>query len=52
MKEGGIRERMHAARTGYRQAEMEELAALRVEVKRLRAENERLRKEIEGYRGR
>ena len=52
VKEGGIKERMHAARTGYRQAEMEELATLREEVKRLRAENERLKREIEGDRGR
>ena len=51
VKEGGIKERMHAARTGYRKAEMEELAALRQEVARLRAENEQLRKMIEGYRG-
>ena len=51
VKEGGIKERMHAARTGYRQAEMEERAALREEVKRLRAENERLRKETERDRG-
>ena len=51
VKEGGIKERMHAARTGYRKAEMEELAALRQEVARLRAENEQLRKMIEGDRG-
>ncbi|MBR6925620.1 MAG: four helix bundle suffix domain-containing protein [Bacteroidaceae bacterium] len=35
--EGGIKERMHAARTGYRQAEMEELKRLREENQRLRA---------------
>ncbi len=35
--EGGIKERMHAARTGYRQAEMEELQRLREENKHLRA---------------
>ena len=41
--EGGIKERMHAARTGYRQAEMEELQRLREENKRLKAENAALR---------
>ncbi|MBR1929163.1 MAG: four helix bundle suffix domain-containing protein [Paludibacteraceae bacterium] len=35
VKEGGIKERMHAARTGYRQAEMERLAFLEREVLRL-----------------
>lgn len=35
--EGGIKERMYAARTGYRQAEMEELQHLREENQRLRA---------------
>lgn len=42
VEQGGIKERMHAARTGYRQAEMNELAHLRLEVPRLRAEIERL----------
>ena len=41
--EGGIKERMHRARTGYRQAQDEELARLRQEVPDLRAEIERLR---------
>ena len=35
VKEGGIKERMQAARTGYRQAEMERLAFLEREVLRL-----------------
>jgi four helix bundle suffix protein len=35
VKEGGIKERMHAARTGYRQAEKERLAFLEREVLRL-----------------
>jgi four helix bundle suffix protein len=43
--QGGIKERMHAARTNYRQAEDAELKRLRVEVEQLRAEVERLRKE-------
>ena len=41
--EGGIKERMHAARTGYRQAETEELQRLREENPRLRAEIARLK---------
>lgn len=40
--EGGIKERMHAARTGYRQAEM-------VELQRLREENARLRALLQKY---
>lgn len=55
--EGGIKERMHAARTGYRQEELAELKSLREENPQLRAslarmqqENETLRKEIEHYK--
>ena len=40
---GGIKERMHAARTGYRQEQDAELASLRQEVPALRAEVQRLR---------
>lgn len=54
MKYGGIKERMHAARTGYRQGVDERLkqleaenANLKAENANLRAENERLRKELE-----
>lgn len=36
IQHGGIKERMHALRTGYRQAEMEELQHLRDENQRLR----------------
>ncbi len=43
VKEGGIKERMHKARTGYRQAEDAELARLRQEVPALKAEIERLK---------
>lgn len=43
VEQGGIKERMHAARTGYRKAEEEELARLRAEVPALRQEIERLR---------
>ena len=45
--EGGIKERMYAARTGYRQAEEAELKRLRSEVAQMKAEIERLRKENE-----
>ena len=44
VEQGGIKERMHAARTGYRQAQDEELARLRQEVPALRAEVARLKK--------
>lgn len=50
VEQGGIKERMHAARTGYRQAEDAELAALRREVPALRREVARL-KEILDSRG-
>ncbi len=42
VEEGGIQERMHAARTGYRQAQDEELARLRETVPALRKEIARL----------
>lgn len=41
--QGGIKERMHKARTGYRQAQDEELATLRQRVPQLEAEIARLR---------
>ena len=47
VEQGGIKERMHAARTGYRQAQDEELAQLRREVPALRAEIARLKKLLE-----
>ena len=46
VEQGGIKERMHAARTGYRQAQDAELAALRIEAPRLRAEVTTLRTEL------
>lgn len=47
VEQGGIKERMHAARIGYRQAQDEELAKLRQEVPALRKEIERLRALLE-----
>lgn len=43
--EGGIRERMHAARTGYREQQDAELKQLRAENTRLLSEQTRLREE-------
>jgi regulator of replication initiation timing len=42
--EGGIKERMHAARTGYRQHQDEHMLRLEEENRQLRAENEKLKK--------
>ncbi|MCR5065195.1 MAG: four helix bundle suffix domain-containing protein [Bacteroidales bacterium] len=47
LKYGGIRERMHAARTSYRQGIDERLQQLEAENANLKAENERLRKALE-----
>ena len=44
--QGGIKERMHAARTGYRQEQDEELNNLRLEVPQLKAEITHLRQEV------
>ena len=51
--EGGIKERMHAARTGYRQEVDARLKALEEENQRLKKENEELKKRLEerGERG-
>ncbi len=45
--QGGLKERMYAARTGYRQGQDEQLAALEKENAALQAENAALRKRIE-----
>lgn len=42
--EGGIKERMHAARTGYRQQQDEHMLRLEEGNRQLRAENEKLKK--------
>ena len=47
IEQGGIKERMYAARTGYRQNLDAELTRLRQENLRLRQEVEALRKEVE-----
>ena len=43
---GGIRERMTAARLGRRQTQNEEIATLKTEVSRLAAENASLKREL------
>ena len=47
VEQGGIKERMHAARTGYRQQQDAELQQLRRLVPQLQGEIERLRKILE-----
>ena len=49
--EGGIKERMHAARTGYRKSQDEHMAQLEEENQRLKAEIERLKKRLEAIVG-
>ena len=49
--EGGIKERMHAARTGYRKLQDEHMAQLEEENQRLKAEIERLKKRLEAIEG-
>ena len=46
VEEGGIKERMHAARTGYRQEVDSQLRALQEENQRLRAENQELKRRL------
>ena len=43
MKEGGIKERMYAARTGYRKEQDRMMQALKAENTALKAEMERLK---------
>ena len=47
VEQGGIKERMHAARTGYRQQQDAKLAALRHTVPQLQAEIARLKRILE-----
>lgn len=47
IEEGGIKERMHAARTGYREGIDRRLHELEAENQRLKAENEELKKRLE-----
>ena len=48
---GGIRERMTAARLGRRQTQNEEIAALKAEVAKLKAENASLKRELVAMKG-
>jgi cell division septum initiation protein DivIVA len=47
VKEGGIKERMYAARTGYRQQQDTYLRSLEAEIQRLKTENVELKQRIE-----
>ena len=51
MSEGGIRERMTAARQGKRLEQNQEIASLKAEVEALRCENQSLRAEIMRLKG-
>lgn len=46
VEQGGIKERMYAARTGYRKAQEELLKRLQTENVQLKAEVERLKAEL------
>ena len=46
IEQGGIKERMYAARTGYRRQQDELIKRLQEENNELKAENERLRNEL------
>ena len=46
VEQGGIKERMHAARTGYRQAQDDLLERLKTENEQLKAEVQRLKAEL------
>ena len=48
IEEGGIKERMHAARTGYREGIDRRLRELEAENQRLKAENEELKSKLRG----
>lgn len=47
VEEGGIKERMHSARTGYQQDMQQRLQELEAENRRLKAENEALKNQLE-----
>ena len=49
VEQGGIKERMHAARTGYRKEQDEELASLRRQVPLLQASIQRLKNIIASH---
>ena len=46
LEEGGIKERMHFARSGYKQDLQQRLQELEAENRRLKAENETLKRTI------
>lgn len=47
VEQGGIKERMHAARTGYRQAQDDLSARLKIENEQLKGDVQRLKAELE-----
>lgn len=51
VKEGGIKERMYAARTGYRAEQDAHMRALEAENQRLKAENAQLKRKLEELLG-
>ena len=51
VEEGGIKERMYAARTGYRSQQDARMKALEAENQRLKAENEALRQRLKELGG-
>lgn len=50
VEEGGVKERMSDARTGYRQEMKNRMRELETENRRLKAENETLKKQLEGLK--
>ena len=51
VREGGIKERMYAARTGYRAEQDAHMRALEAENQRLKAENAQLKRKLEELLG-
>jgi len=46
LEEGGIKERMHSARTGYKQDLQQRILELETENRKLKEENEALKKQL------
>lgn len=50
VEDGGIKERMHFARTGYKQDLQQRLLELEAENRKLKEENEALKRQIAEFR--